>query len=213
MPFLSFYALPTQGFSFTQSVNGFPKSGLEAVTDMYEFITQFFQLFPELQQNDFYLGGISYSGGSKNSLFILCCKTSFHSRPVFIRFFDLTKPPHYRTIPSMIMIMYDFYFLFLGVYSPALAHHIHLQNEHGDPEVKINLKGALLAAPAVMDVALQGNWGEAMYRFGLIDEIWKEVFDQKYSEFLAALEADNWGLAKQVQQSQCNVIVINIIDS
>jgi len=51
------------GFSYTQNIAGYPTSGLEAVTDMYEFLTQFFQLFPELQPNDFYLGGISFSGG------------------------------------------------------------------------------------------------------------------------------------------------------
>ncbi|XP_021948992.1 venom serine carboxypeptidase [Folsomia candida] len=48
------------GFSFTESEAGNIHSGPEAAPDIYEFLIQFFKLFPYLQGNDFYNGGVSY---------------------------------------------------------------------------------------------------------------------------------------------------------
>jgi vitellogenic carboxypeptidase-like protein len=49
------------GFSFTHSQDGFLKSGTDA-THLYNFITQFFTMFPEYQGNDFYASGVSFGG-------------------------------------------------------------------------------------------------------------------------------------------------------
>jgi len=50
------------GFSFTEDEAGYPTSGQAAAPDMYEFLLQFFEMFPQLQQNDFYNSGASFGG-------------------------------------------------------------------------------------------------------------------------------------------------------
>lgn len=50
------------GFSYTGSAAGMATDEEEVGTNLYSLISQFFQLFPELQQNDFYITGESYAG-------------------------------------------------------------------------------------------------------------------------------------------------------
>lgn len=50
------------GFSFTDKEEGFVYSSEEAARDIYEFLTQFFTMFPHLQKNRFFTSGTSYGG-------------------------------------------------------------------------------------------------------------------------------------------------------
>eukprot|EP01092_Planopodium_desertum_P007783 TRINITY_DN321_c0_g1_i1.p1 TRINITY_DN321_c0_g1~~TRINITY_DN321_c0_g1_i1.p1 ORF type:complete len:455 (-),score=72.62 TRINITY_DN321_c0_g1_i1:52-1416(-) len=50
------------GFSFTISDEGFVTSEDDVAADLYSFLTQFFQVFPDYQGNDFYISGESYGG-------------------------------------------------------------------------------------------------------------------------------------------------------
>ncbi|KAM4873798.1 putative serine carboxypeptidase CPVL [Thomomys bottae] len=50
------------GFSFTNSSHGYAVSEDDVARDLYSALTQFFQLFPEYGQNDFYATGESYAG-------------------------------------------------------------------------------------------------------------------------------------------------------
>ncbi|XP_069504347.1 probable serine carboxypeptidase CPVL [Ambystoma mexicanum] len=50
------------GFSFTDDDQGFAKDQVDVGRDLYSALTQFFQLFPEYQKNDFYATGESYAG-------------------------------------------------------------------------------------------------------------------------------------------------------
>ncbi|KAK7574414.1 hypothetical protein V9T40_011605 [Parthenolecanium corni] len=50
------------GFSFTNSSDGYVRSETEVADHLYEGLTQFFQLFPELRGNKFYIAGESYAG-------------------------------------------------------------------------------------------------------------------------------------------------------
>eukprot|EP00928_Gymnodinium_smaydae_P021893 TRINITY_DN18574_c0_g6_i1.p1 TRINITY_DN18574_c0_g6~~TRINITY_DN18574_c0_g6_i1.p1 ORF type:complete len:514 (+),score=93.21 TRINITY_DN18574_c0_g6_i1:63-1544(+) len=50
------------GFSFTDTVEGFITSHEEAGRDLHTALRQFFQLFPHLRANDFYVTGESYAG-------------------------------------------------------------------------------------------------------------------------------------------------------
>ncbi|XP_046403551.1 venom serine carboxypeptidase-like [Ischnura elegans] len=50
------------GYSFTESDHGYATNETTVGKDLYNGIIQFFQLFPELQRNDFYLTGESYAG-------------------------------------------------------------------------------------------------------------------------------------------------------
>ncbi|CAH1173952.1 unnamed protein product [Phaedon cochleariae] len=48
------------GFSFTEG--GYAQNETKVGEDLYEALTQFFKLFPELQKNDFFVTGESYAG-------------------------------------------------------------------------------------------------------------------------------------------------------
>lgn len=50
------------GFSYTDSVAGFARGYEQYGPDLYNALRQFFQLFPKLRDNDFYVTGESYGG-------------------------------------------------------------------------------------------------------------------------------------------------------
>jgi hypothetical protein len=50
------------GYSFTDSDDGYAKNESAVGEDLYNALLQFFQLFPELQKNEFYVTGESYAG-------------------------------------------------------------------------------------------------------------------------------------------------------
>uniref|UniRef100_A0A3Q1HS43 Probable serine carboxypeptidase CPVL n=1 Tax=Acanthochromis polyacanthus TaxID=80966 RepID=A0A3Q1HS43_9TELE len=50
------------GFSFTDDDRGFARNQDDVGRDLYSALTQFFQIFPEYQSNDFYATGESYAG-------------------------------------------------------------------------------------------------------------------------------------------------------
>ena len=63
MIFLFFFSIFFQkGFSFTDSDSGYSTSQEEVAENLYSAVSQFFQLFPALQQHDFYICGESYAG-------------------------------------------------------------------------------------------------------------------------------------------------------
>ena len=49
------------GFSYSTE-EGLPSSQEEVARDLYEFLIQWFTMFPEYQKNDFYVFGESYGG-------------------------------------------------------------------------------------------------------------------------------------------------------
>ncbi|XP_060536561.1 venom serine carboxypeptidase-like [Cylas formicarius] len=49
------------GFSFTND-DGYAQNETKVGSDLYSALVQFFTLFPDLQQNDFYISGESYAG-------------------------------------------------------------------------------------------------------------------------------------------------------
>ena len=50
------------GYSFTKNDNGYARNQTAVANDLFEALQQFFTLFNEYQQNDFYLTGESYAG-------------------------------------------------------------------------------------------------------------------------------------------------------
>ncbi|GBP23881.1 Venom serine carboxypeptidase [Eumeta japonica] len=50
------------GFSFTSDSKGYCRDQDCVAHDLYNSLTQFFQLFPQLKNNDFYIAGESYAG-------------------------------------------------------------------------------------------------------------------------------------------------------
>ena len=50
------------GYSFTKSDDGYARNETIVGEDLYNALLQFFQLFPELQKNEFYVTGESYAG-------------------------------------------------------------------------------------------------------------------------------------------------------
>lgn len=50
------------GFSFTEDERGYARNETDVGRDVHTALVQFFQLFPELQSNDFYVTGESYAG-------------------------------------------------------------------------------------------------------------------------------------------------------
>jgi len=50
------------GWSFTESNQGYSTNEDDVADNLYSAVTQFFQLFPDLKDNDFYITGESYGG-------------------------------------------------------------------------------------------------------------------------------------------------------
>nr|XP_055149532.1 probable serine carboxypeptidase CPVL isoform X7 [Symphalangus syndactylus] len=50
------------GFSFTDDTHGYAVSEDDVARDLYSALIQFFQIFPEYKNNDFYVTGESYAG-------------------------------------------------------------------------------------------------------------------------------------------------------
>eukprot|EP01132_Coremiostelium_polycephalum_P005188 gene5188-6458_t len=50
------------GFSYTGSIDGFATNQDEIATNLYNLLQQFFQVYPEYRNNDFYITGESYAG-------------------------------------------------------------------------------------------------------------------------------------------------------
>ncbi|XP_025093582.1 probable serine carboxypeptidase CPVL [Pomacea canaliculata] len=50
------------GFSFTKADQGYAQNEEDVGRDLYSFLEQFFQIYKEYQQNDFYVTGESYAG-------------------------------------------------------------------------------------------------------------------------------------------------------
>ena len=53
------------GFSFTDDDKGYAKNQYDVSRDLYEALVQFYTLFPEMLNNDFYVTGESYAGRDK----------------------------------------------------------------------------------------------------------------------------------------------------
>ena len=54
--------------------NGVPKYQEDEVRDLYEFLTQWFKLFPGFLPNQFYPIGESYGGKSAHHTILFICK-------------------------------------------------------------------------------------------------------------------------------------------
>ncbi|XP_072745258.1 venom serine carboxypeptidase-like [Anoplolepis gracilipes] len=50
------------GYSFTENTNGYARNEVDVGRDVLFALIQFFELFPELQNNDFFVSGESYAG-------------------------------------------------------------------------------------------------------------------------------------------------------
>ena len=53
------------GFSFTDRDEGYARNEEDVANDLYEALLQFYTLFPELLDNDFFVTGESYGGKLK----------------------------------------------------------------------------------------------------------------------------------------------------
>ena len=50
------------GFSFTDSDDGYSNTEVEIAQNLYNFLIQFYQIYPDYVDNDLYLTGESYAG-------------------------------------------------------------------------------------------------------------------------------------------------------
>ena len=106
--------------------------------DLYEALRQFFLVFTEVQQSDFYITGESYAG----IVIIFVC--TVHACGDSEEFRILLIP---------------------GKYVPAISYKIHKMNQ--DPaNVRINLKG-LAIGDGLRDPIHQMNYGDFLFQTGL----------------------------------------------
>ncbi len=61
----------TPKLGFSQTTDGFVTDQDGVARDLYECLTQFFTIFPEFQENDFFAFGESYAG----NIFFFCQNT------------------------------------------------------------------------------------------------------------------------------------------
>ena len=106
--------------------------------DLYEALRQFFLVFTEVQQSDFYITGESYAG----IVIIFVCTVHACGDSEEFRIW-----------------------LILGKYVPAISYKIHKMNQ--DPaNVRINLKG-LAIGDGLTDPIHQMNYGDFLFQTGL----------------------------------------------
>lgn len=72
------------GYSFTDKEEGFVYSSEEAARDIYEFLTQFFTMFPHLQKNRFFTSGTSYGGTYATDVATVIHKRNQENPPIHI---------------------------------------------------------------------------------------------------------------------------------
>jgi vitellogenic carboxypeptidase-like protein len=68
------------GFSFTNDVSGFVRNQSDVGNDLHKALMQFFQGFPELKKNDFYVTGESYAGK-----YVPACAYTIHENNMKLR--------------------------------------------------------------------------------------------------------------------------------
>ena len=61
------------GFSFTDDARGYASNQHDIARDLYEALSQFYKMFPEMLKSDFFVTGESY-GGEYGEFHILQCK-------------------------------------------------------------------------------------------------------------------------------------------
>lgn len=59
---ICFFSFSCVGYSFTDNVAGLARNESDVARDLYAGLVQFFTLFSEFQQNDFFIIGESYAG-------------------------------------------------------------------------------------------------------------------------------------------------------
>ena len=53
------------GFSFTEAADGYARSMDDVTRDLYRFLNKFFDLYPQLRGNNFFIAGESYGETSR----------------------------------------------------------------------------------------------------------------------------------------------------
>jgi len=151
------------GFSFTDSEEGYVNTGQETAPLMYEFLQQFYVLFPELQQNDFYTAGVSFGG-------LIYLNHVVISRSIFF---------------------YAHLWL-IAIYGTSLAHLIHEKNSDtsNPPKIQIPLKGLILDSPW-FHVIDQLKFTTTLFGYGLIDEPTKVEMQSKQDNLRELLQVGN----------------------
>nr|CAD7568807.1 unnamed protein product [Timema californicum] len=151
------------GFSFTDSDLGYARNQTDVAENVYTALLQFFQLFPELQENDFYVTGESYGGFSftNGDLGYARNQTDVAENvyTALVQFFQLFPELQEN----------DFYVTgesYGGKYIPAVAYSIHTHNPTASQ--KINLQG-LAIGNGLTDPENQMLYGDYFYQLGLID--------------------------------------------
>ena len=128
--------------SFTDKDEGYATNQVQVAKDLYEALRQFFLVFTEVQQSDFYITGESYAG-------IIIIASIHH-----------IWTAHACGDSEDIRI-----WLIPGKYVPAISYKIHKMNQ--DPaNVRINLKG-LAIGDGLTDPIHQMNYGDFLFQTGL----------------------------------------------
>jgi len=150
------------GFSFTDSEEGYVNTGQETAPLMYEFLQQFYELFPELQLNDFYTTGVSFGGLI-----------------------------HLNHVISRSIFCYAHFWL-IAIYGTSLAHLIHEKNSDtsNPPKITIPLKGLILDSPW-FHVIDQLEFTTTLFGYGLIDEPTKVEMQSRQEHLRELLQIGN----------------------
>ncbi|KAG0417552.1 hypothetical protein HPB47_005525 [Ixodes persulcatus] len=160
------------GFSHSQSGDrGFARSAADAAGDLYEFLGQFFALFPEYLSNDFYIAGESYAGTDAYSI-ARRRNAESKSSGGFLR----------RSC---------------GKFVPALARMLNiLRYDDSLPKVK----GLILSSPYV-DPETQVDISELLYQTGFVSEKQASVLRAQFQTVIQLVHRDNFTEAKRVMDT------------
>nr|CAD7425109.1 unnamed protein product [Timema monikensis] len=159
------------GFSFTDSDLGYARNQTDVAENVYTALVQFFQLFPELQENDFYVTGESYGGK-----YIPAVAYSVHT--------------HNPTASQKINLQGKS--LCHNSYSSAMASLVLTDSSQLTALKSYQTKLCLAIGNGLTDPENQMLYGDYFYQLGLIDINAREHFHQMEAQVVQAIREERW---------------------
>ncbi|KAI4885755.1 hypothetical protein NFI96_011050 [Prochilodus magdalenae] len=164
------------GWSFTEDDKGFATNQDDVGRDLYNALTQFFQLFSEFQSNEF------YATGEQATTQTACAEESTGDRNLYKVSWNGES--------------------YAGKYVPAVGYYIH--NNNPSAKVKINFKGVIIGDGLCDPEVMMGGYADFLYQTGMVDEQQRQYVKLQTDAGVRLIQQQRWIEAFEVFDSLLN---------